>query len=129
MRRPYRLHRGPFEEDIITQQDFSPDAMSCSALEFQSRRIATLAFIWLCKLSEIMAAIAVFQQRTKFSREWNGENIQDSISELEEAIVFDREIRNWKNEFEADVLDVDQVQSDHAQDVSLPVCILRIVCK
>ena len=115
---------------MITQRDFSPEAMSYSELELQSRRIAILAFIWLCKLSEIMAAIAVFQQRTKFSREWNGENIQDSISELEEVIMFDREIRNWKNEFEADVLHVIQVQSDQDdQDIPLPVCILRIVCK
>ena len=64
MRRPYRLHRGPSEEDMFSQLDFSFEATSYPSVELQLKQIATLAFLWLCKLSEIMAAIAVFQQRT-----------------------------------------------------------------
>lgn len=130
MRRPYRLHRGPSEEDMISQLDFRLDAASYATDEIQQKEIANLAFIWLCKLSEIMAAIAVFQQRTRFSREWNGESIRNSISELVEVTAFDRDIRKWKDEFEADVDDVigNQPGLDD-QDVPIPVSILRIVCK
>lgn len=130
MRRPYRLHRGPCEEELLLPLDFGLKATVYVVPEIQSRQIATLSFIWLCKLSEIMAAIAVFQQRTRFSREWNGESIGSSISELDEVIVFDREIRKWKDDFETDVL---EVIGDHSvkdnEDVPIPVSILRIVCK
>jgi hypothetical protein len=71
MRRPYRLHRGPFEEDLTSELDFSFEAASYLTTEIQSKRIAIFAFVWLCKLSEIMAAIAVFQRQSKLSREWN----------------------------------------------------------
>jgi hypothetical protein len=130
MRRPYRLHRGPSEEDMISQFDFRLDVASYAADEIHQKEIANLAFVWLCKLSEIMAAIAVFQQQTRFSREWNGESIRNSISELVEVTAFDRDIRKWKDEFEADVDDVigNQPGLDD-QDVPIPVSILRIVCK
>jgi hypothetical protein len=130
MRRPYRLHRGPSEEDTISQFDFRLDVASYAADEIHQKEIANLAFVWLCKLSEIMAAIAVFQQQTRFSREWNGESIRNSISELVEVTAFDRDIRKWKDEFEADVDDVigNQPGLDD-QDVPIPVSILRIVCK
>jgi hypothetical protein len=96
----------------------------------QSKRIAATAFIWLCKLSEIMAGIAVFQQQTNFSREWNGVAVGESTSELEEVIGFDREIGKWKDTFESEVLDMttDQALSED-DEVPMPVCILRIVCK
>lgn len=77
-----------------------------------------------------MAAIAVFQQQTRFSREWNGENIANSTSELEEVAAFDRDIREWKEKFEADVHEVLEEQDFYGpQDVPIPVSILRIVCK
>jgi hypothetical protein len=96
MRRPYRLHRGPFEEDLISELDFSFEAASYLATEMHSKRIAIFAFIWLCKLSEIMAAIAVFQRQSKFSREWNGEQVGNNTSELDEVIAFDQEIKKME---------------------------------
>jgi hypothetical protein len=129
MRRPYRLHRGPFEEELISELDFSFHAASYLATEIQSKRIAIFAFVWLCKLSEIMAAIAVFQRQTKFSREWSGEQVGNNTSELDEVIAFDQELRKWKDEFE-DALEVLWNPSlCNTQDVPLPVSILRIVCK
>ena len=130
MRRPYRLHRGPSEEDMISQLDFRLDVESYTADEIQSKEIANLAFIWLCKLSEIMASIAIFQRKTNFSREWNGVSIGNSTLELEDVTALDRDIRKWKDEFEANVDRVIGNQSGHnGQDVPVPVSILRIVCK
>lgn len=130
MRRPYRLHRGPCEEEIISPADFGLEPAVYSVPEMQSKRIAATAFIWLCKLSEIMAGIAVFQQQTNFSREWNGVAVGESTSELEEVIGFDREIGKWKDEFESGVLDMTTDQALAEDDeVPMPVCILRIVCK
>jgi hypothetical protein len=129
MRRPYRLHRGPFEEDLISELDFSFETASYLATEIHSKRIVIFAFIWLCKLSEIMAAIAVFQRQSKFSREWNGVQVGNNTSELDEVIAFDQEIKKWKDEFE-DALEVLWGPSlCNTQDIPLPVSILRIVCK
>ncbi|KAF4630029.1 hypothetical protein G7Y89_g8117 [Cudoniella acicularis] len=127
MRRPYRLHKAPFEEDLISQLDFGLEARSpSSTVDMQSKQTAILAFIWLCKLSEIMAAIAIFQQRTRFSRAWNGDSIGNSMSELDEVRIFDRDLSKWKEDFEGDASDV--ILGHGNQDVPTPVSILRIVC-
>lgn len=131
MRRPYRLHRGPCEEALLTPTDFDLKVTADQQrTDIQSKRIAILAFVWLCKLSEIMAAIAVFQRQTRFSREWNGEDVRDSTSELEQVTAFDRDIREWKEQFEADAFEATRNESiNDSQDIPIPFYILRIVCK
>jgi len=127
MRRPYRLHKAPFEEELVSTSDFCSGPSVLQSTETGSKRISILAFIWLCKLSEIMAAIAVFQQRAKFSREWNGESVENSKSELDEVTAFERDIIQWKQAFETDVNELTGCQDDH--DVPISISILRIVCK
>jgi len=125
MRRPYRLHRAPFEETLISQVDFGLERKYPSYTDFQSKQISMLAFIWLCKLSEIMAAIAVFQRRTRFSRDWNGESIQTSVEELLDVVKLEQELRKWKEEFEAAAVDV--VKDHDYPDTLVPMNILTIV--
>lgn len=115
---------------MVTPTDFGLESTAYDVPEMQTRRIATMAFIWLCKLSEIMAAIAVFQQQTRFSREWNGVTLGDSTSEFEDVIAFDRGIRKWKDEFESDVAEMNRNRAlPEDGEVPVPVSILRIVCK
>lgn len=115
---------------MISPVDFDLEAMANSDVGIHSKHIEMLAFIWLCKLSEIMAAIAVFQRRTKFSREWNGDDVGNTISELEEVTAFDQDIRKWKEDFETDAFEAlrDQPVRD-SQDIPTSFSILRIVCK
>ena len=128
MRRPYRLHKAPFEEMLMSTDDISLEP-STSYLPTEARftRTPTLEFIWLCNLSEIMAAIAIYQQRANFSREWNNGHVENDTSELKEVETFERDIKNWKDAFEGDVEQMISGQDHH--DVPIAVSSLRIVCK
>jgi hypothetical protein len=126
MRRPYRLHKDPFQEPLISELDFGLEATSPLYTDVQSKRIAISGFIWLCKLSEIMAAIAVFQRRNRFSRDWDGDGIGISTSELEQVSAFERDLREWKEAFEAHAVDL---AGRNEKDSAIPFIILRVVCK
>jgi hypothetical protein len=101
MRRPYRLHvTTPFADNSLTAMDFGQEATSPSYTDRQSKRNDIGLFIWLCKLSNIMAAILIFQEHAQFSRNWNGENTGDSVSELKQIAVFYRALKIWKDDLE-----------------------------
>lgn len=91
----------------------------------KSKRIAMLAFTWFCRLSDIMAAIAVFQRQSKFSRDWNGDNILDCSSELKSVKRLDQALETWKKDFEAAIIDV--LGEDKPQIIPIPVAILQII--
>jgi hypothetical protein len=80
--------------------DFGQEATSPSYTDRQSKRNDIGLFIWLCKLSNIMAAILIFQEHAQFSRNWNGENTGDSVSELKQIAVFYRALKIWKDDLE-----------------------------
>lgn len=126
MRRPYRLHKDPFQESLISELDFGLEATSPLYTDIQSKRIAIMSFIWLCKLSEIMAAIAVFQRKNRFSRDWDADGIGISTSELEQVSVFDQDLKDWKDAFEAAAIDM---AGRKEKDDAVPFIILRVVCK
>lgn len=126
MRRPYRLHKDPYNEMMISELDFGLEATSPMFTDIRTKRIAIMGFVWLCKLSEIMAAIAVFQRRNRFSRDWATDGVGISPSELEQVSVFDRALREWQDAFEAHAIDL--VGHDE-KDSLIPFIILRVVCK
>jgi hypothetical protein len=126
MRRPYRLHKDPFEETLISELDFGLEATSPLYTDVHSKRISVMAFIWLCKLSEIMAAIAVFQRRNRFSRDWDGDAGSMSASELKDISSFDQDLKDWKEAFEAHATDL---TGHDGKDSAVPFIILRVVCK
>lgn len=126
MRRPYRLHKDPFEEPLISELDFGLEATSPFYTDIQSKRVSIMGFIWLCKLSEIMAAIAVFQRRHRFSRDWDGDAGGINASELEEVSGFDQDLKDWQQSFEAEATDI---AGRDGKDSAIPFIILRVVCK
>lgn len=107
---------------MITAEDFGLESTEPSFSDLPSKRIAMLAFIWLCKLSETMAGIAVFQQQVKFSKDWNGTT--DSSSDLEEVYKFDRQLEKWNADFEKSLSDL---LGDSKRSYSTPVVFLRII--
>jgi hypothetical protein len=126
MRRPHRLHTTSQSQNIITEKDFGLEAQRPYYTDLKSKRVAMVSFIWFCKLSNIMASIAIFQRQNKFSRDWNGENSKDSSSELDQVRQFDRELETWRDEFESAILDVLGNDSP-ARAVFIPVALLRII--
>jgi hypothetical protein len=126
MRRPHRLHKTPIQDDIISEEDFGLEAIYPSYTDVKSKRVAMLAFIWFCRLSRIMEAIAVVQRRNRFARDWNGDNVGNVTSELEEVRVFDTRLREWLVEFEEEV---GGCGMDKDQPVPVPISTLRIIAQ
>ena len=85
-----------------------------------------LAFIWFCRLSRIMEAIAVVQRRNRFARDWNGGNVGNTTAELEEVNRFDDDLRTWLDDFEIAASDVMGLEKDH---VPVPISTLRIIAQ
>jgi hypothetical protein len=125
MRRPHRLHRVPSEVFIISAKDFGLEEVTPFYTNTESKRIEILAFIWLCKLSEIMAAIAVFQNRINFDRDWNGASSGSSSTELEEIIILDGRLEFWRDSFKSAVYEATG-DDDHLA-VPVPVSVLYIL--
>lgn len=126
MRRPYRLHREPFQDPMTLEQDFGLEAVSPVFTDIQRKRIEIAGFVWLCKLSEIMAAVAVFQRRNRFARDWVGDSSVD-MSELAELRDLDQDITNWSMAFETHVNA--KIHQNGKTDLVVPFVILRVVCK
>jgi hypothetical protein len=124
MRRPHRVHNAPFGNIPISEEDFGQEAQTPSHADLDSKRVSMVAFIWFCKLSVIMAAIAAFQHRIKFSRDWNGGDLEVSPSELGEVRTFHCQLESWGRQFEAALSEIFDSGVPHA---STPVSTLRIV--
>ena len=126
MRRPHRLHKTPIQDEIISEEDFGLEATYPSYTDVKPKRLAMLAFIWFCRLSRIMEAIAVVQRRNRFARDWNGDNMGNVTSELEEVNHFDTELRSWLEEFE---FTVGEFMMNKDQPVPVPISTLRIIAQ
>ncbi|PVH74660.1 hypothetical protein DL98DRAFT_658625 [Cadophora sp. DSE1049] len=107
MRRPHRLHKAPSltHDHLITSSDFGLEAQYPSYLDVESKQLAMLSFIWFCKLSKIMARIAVVKGRMRFERDWDGDSgVDEDEGRVEEGLmemdVFERELRGWLEGFE-----------------------------
>lgn len=125
MRRPHRLHKKPSDMRFPSEQDFGLEANHPSYTDIQSKRVEMATFVKLCELSEIMEAIAVFQQLTKFNVEW-GRDIEGSDpAGLEEAIQLDQRLESWREAFIAAVSH--KSGADFDQEVLVHVYILHIL--
>ncbi|KAF8854311.1 hypothetical protein BDZ45DRAFT_45449 [Acephala macrosclerotiorum] len=125
MRRPHRLHKAPIDDAVVSETDFGLEAKYPSYTGKKSKSVAILAFVWFCKLSKIMEAIAVTQRRNKFARDWNGESDGISVEELEEVNGLDLDLKGWLEEFEDTVAEA--TKEDIDQIVWVPISTLRIM--
>ncbi|KAH7333080.1 hypothetical protein BKA65DRAFT_596698 [Rhexocercosporidium sp. MPI-PUGE-AT-0058] len=96
-----------YQEQLITEDDFGLEAKFPSYLDRESKHVSMLSFIWFCKLSKIMARIAVAKGRQKFERDWNGGEDEEGVEEgLRKLDGFERELRGWVEGFEGVVEEV-----------------------
>jgi hypothetical protein len=125
MRRPHRLHKARHTETLITEKEFGLEGKFPSYTDIESKRVAMFSFIWFCKLSKIMEAIAEAQGRNRFARDWNGDDMGDTAAELEELSGFEKDLMAWVSGFEDGVEDTPRLDGDQA--VPVPVSTLRII--
>jgi hypothetical protein len=126
MRRPHRLHKALLEDDIVSKSDFGVEAKYPSYTDFKSKQVEILAFIWFCRLSRIMETIAIVQRQNRFVRDWNGDNVENITSELEEVISLQDKLDTWLKEYE---IGVSEATAGDESDGNLPIHIstLRIM--
>jgi hypothetical protein len=127
MRRPYSLHVAEQREYTISDHDFGLEANSPSFTDVASKRIEIRIFVWLCKLSDIMASMALLQQRSRFARDWSGTNPEDDPEELGKAASIDNHLNEWQHEFEADMSEC--IETAGMEDLQKSISILRIISR
>ena len=101
LRRPYRIHEAKSSWPIISEADFGLEVMFPQFITVKTKRSTIDAFIWLCKLSDIMRDIAVFQEEKRFDREWSDSLINQAsiMGEASRVLQFDSQLRNWREEY------------------------------
>jgi hypothetical protein len=99
LRRPYRIQDATSIWPIISKEDFGREATSPKFANVKTKRAAIEAFIWLCKLSNIMRDIAVFHENNRFDREWSDSHIGGAavMPELTRVQEFDSQLKSWKD--------------------------------
>ena len=127
MRRPHRLHETSIKDTFITEDDFGLEAKFPSYTNIRMKRVTILAFMWLCRMSLIMEKLAIIQRRTKFARDWDGDEAENIIPALEELNRVHQQLKAWIKEFETEIAEA--MENETGNEVPIPVSILRIVAK
>lgn len=67
-------------------------------MDVTTKKATIDAFIWLCKLSDIIRDIAVFHERNRFDRKWSDGLIDKAhiMPELNQVSQFDCELKIWR---------------------------------
>ena len=101
LRRPYRIHEAKKTWPIVSESDFGREVMFPRFMTVKAKRTTIDSFIWLCKLSDIMRDIAVFQEKKRFDREWSNTLLNSAaiIPEASQVSQFENRLKNWKEEY------------------------------
>ena len=98
LRRPNRIQEAKSTWPIVDLADFGLEAMFPKFTDVKAKRAVIEAFIWLCKLSDILRDVAVFHEKNYFARSWTGAGMdKDAIMpELNQVSEFDSRLNDWK---------------------------------
>jgi hypothetical protein len=98
LRRAYRIQEVKVSWPVVDVTDFGLEVMFPKFVDVKAKRAAIEAFIWLCKLSDIIRDVAVFHERNCFHRTWSGSLIDKAalMPELNQVSQFDCRLKNWK---------------------------------
>lgn len=112
LRRQHRPQDADSEWVPIEETDFGMEIVYPKFVDIDHKMGMVKAFIWLCKLTDIMSKVAVFQDNNRYERKWSDDLVsRDFIrSESEEVVVFDKQLRSWKQEYQ-------QTNSDFIHEV------------
>jgi hypothetical protein len=101
LRRPHRLQEAESDWALIKETDFGIEVLHPRYVDVGYKRAMAKAFISLCKLTDIMRTIAVFQENNRFEREWSEGSISREaiMTELTEVSRFDKQLKDWKDEY------------------------------
>ena len=102
LRRAYRIQEVKAVWPVVKQIDFGLEVMFPRFIDTETKHAMIDAFIWLCKLTDIMRDIAVFHETNRFDREWAGGHASEAtvVPSLTRVSQFDGLLRNWKTGYQ-----------------------------
>lgn len=102
LRRPYRIQEMKEVWPVVKQTDFGLEVIFPRFIDAETKRAMIDAFIWLCKLTDVMRDIAVFHENNRFDREWSGGHVNGAtiMPSLTRVSQFDGILRNWKTGYQ-----------------------------
>jgi hypothetical protein len=114
---------------MLKEDDFGLEALLPAYSSRESKRRMISVFIAFCRLSELLADIAEYQNRFRFTRQWETAT-SPGISEAEEmptVTKFESRLKEWKRVFEEECR---PVTPDSGDDVyASTVCLIRLIAK
>jgi len=125
MRRPNRLCHEGYTRKLPTERDFGLEVLFSTDSTARLKRQQVVMFVLLCKLSDIMEEIALFQRNVTFFRDWNVETQRISREEVSQVIKLEQELKSWRAEL--DRVTVDRVQRRTKRSRIPFIYILRIM--
>jgi hypothetical protein len=125
MRRPNRLCHEGYTRKLPTERDFGLEVLFSTDSTARLKRQQVVMFVLLCKLSDIMEEIALFQRNVTFFRDWSVETQRISKEEVRQVIKLEQELKSWRAEL--DRVTVDRVQRRTKQSRIPFIYILRIM--
>jgi hypothetical protein len=125
LRNPHRLQSSTDAPVLLSEEDFGLESSYPSYVDVEQRRILMSTFIALCKLSNIMGAVAIFQRSASFTQNWNGNLDRLKLLDLLQVIGFECQLRAWREDFDA--VTREAVDSDVHRSIIAPVYSLRIL--
>jgi hypothetical protein len=98
LRRAYRIQETKSTWPTINKYAFGLELMFPRFMDIMTKEAMIEAFIWLCKLSDIIRDIAVFQERNRFDRKWSDSRIdkEDIMPEFNQVSQFDCQLKSWR---------------------------------
>ncbi|KIX06613.1 uncharacterized protein Z518_04589 [Rhinocladiella mackenziei CBS 650.93] len=127
LRRLHRLHEKNSTWPMVTSADFGAEAICPKYMPLNSKKVMMGAFIWLCKLSELMAEIGEFQLKTGFDREWRGkpEETNAIMQRIVQTSKFESRVNAWVVEFGFE--DCERTDEEYIGMSKLPLRKLQIL--
>jgi hypothetical protein len=125
LRNSHRLQSSTDVPALPSEEDFGLEPSYPSYVDVEQKRILMSTFIPLCKLSNIMEAVAVFQRSVSFRQKWNGNLGRVKLLDMLQVIGFERRLRAWREDLDAVTREV--VDSDVHRSIIVPIYSLRIL--
>jgi Fungal specific transcription factor domain len=98
LRRNYRIQEAKSTWPLVEVSDFGLEVMFPKYVDVKTKRAVIDAFIWLCKLSDIIRDVAIFHENNSFGREWSDSRIEraEIVPEITQVTQFDNQLKNWR---------------------------------
>ncbi|KAF2093873.1 hypothetical protein NA57DRAFT_80874 [Rhizodiscina lignyota] len=98
LRRLHRMRENDSAWTHVTELDFGAEAFMPSFTDIEGKKAIISAFIWLCKLGDLIAEIGMFQLHSLLARGQAGDTT-DLMAEMTRISDFEYQLQSWRKQF------------------------------